>query len=227
MKNVVQKTLILLFCMFLVPFTMNAAKPFEGVITYAITYPDNKIPEAQLKMFPKVMTLYIKGTKSKQEINTVMGNQVSISDFNEKTVVQLFDISGQRYAVKQTSQDIEKKIAKEAPGKVTLTNETKVIAGYTCKKAIVTTTEDGEKTTIEVYYSPDLGSKDFNFENPSYKDIDGMMMEFLITTPQFNMKLTAAGVEAKVIDCKSFDIPEDYKIITESEFKSKFGGGGK
>lgn len=205
----------------------GSGKPFEGVISYKITFPDSKFTEAQLGMFPKLVVVSIKGTKSRTEINSSMGNQVSITDYADKTKIGLFDIMGQKYAVKSTAEEIEKENAKQSNVKVTLSDETKEIAGYKCKKATVTSEEDGVKNSYEVFYTNELGGKGTNFDNALYKDIDGVLMEFIMKAPQFSMKFTASSVEKKSISAKDFEIPADYKLTTEEELKSKFGGGKK
>jgi hypothetical protein len=132
---------------------------------------------------------------------------------------------GQKYAIKQTAQDIEKENADQPKGTVNVTNETKNIVGYICKKAIVTSDEDGVKSTFEVWFTEELGGKDANFDDPLYKDINGVLMEFIIKNPQFSMKLSATSVEKKTIAAKDFEIPADYTLTTKEELKSKFGGG--
>jgi GLPGLI family protein len=227
MKHSIRQTGIFFLAVFFCPFILMAAKPFEGVITYNITYPNNKFTESQMKMFPKVFTISVKGSKSRTEMNIGVGTQVGIYDYNEKTVIGLIDMMGQKFATKKTAQDIEKENAKEPSGKVTLTNETKMIAGFNCKKAIVTVDEDGEVSTYDCYYTNEIGGKEVNFDNPVYKGIDGVMMEFLMKTPQFTMKFSATSAEKKSIDNKLFEIPSDYTMTTEEELKAKFGGGGE
>jgi hypothetical protein len=227
MKNNLKNTAILFLFIFFSPVFLMAVKPFEGVVTYNISYPDSKIPESQMKMFPKILTVSVKGTKSRTELNTGMGAQISIIDYSDKTVVNLIDMMGQKYAIKKTAADLEKEFAKEPASKAVITNETKSIAGYVCKKAIVTTEADGEKTTYEVYYTPELGGKGVNFDNPLYKDIDGVLLEFSMKTPQLTMKFSATNVEKKSVAAKDFEIPADYKITTEEELKTLMGGGGE
>jgi hypothetical protein len=217
-------TLLIVSAIFLSGAAFAGGKPFEGVITYKITYPDSKFTEAQLAMFPKVLTVAIKGTKSRTEIGTGMGNQVSITDYEAKTKIALIDMMGQKYALKSTSEDIEKENSKSPKATVEITAETKVIAGYNCKKAVVTSDDDGVKTTYDVYFTNELGGKGTNFDNPLYKDIDGVLMEFSMKTPQISMVFSATGVEKKTVSSKEFDIPAEYKLTTEEELKSKFGG---
>ena len=225
MKKIIMKSSLTFILLFLAAAALMAGKPFEGVITYKISYPDSKFSEAQLNMFPKVMTISVKGSKARTEMNTGAGTQVGIVDYLAKTKVALINMMGQKYAIKQTSQDIEKENAGQPKGTVTVTNETKNIVGYICKKAIVTSDEDGVKSTFEVWFTEELGGRDANFDDPLYKDINGVMMEFIIKNPQFSMKLNATSVEKKAVDAKDFEIPADYTLTTKEELKSKFGGG--
>ena len=202
-------------------------KNFEGIITFKISYPGNKLNESQEAMLPKMLTVSIKDTKSKTEIKTQMGDQVEITDYKDKSKVTLMDIMGQKYAIKMTNEQIEKENAKEPAATVTLSNETKVVAGYTCKKAIVAVNDDGVKSTYDVYYTNELGTKATNFDNPMYKDIDGVMLEFSMKNPQFTMEFTATSVEKKSISPKEFEIPAEYKVVTKEELQSKFGGMGQ
>lgn len=206
---------------------MAAVKSFEGIITYKISYPDNKFTESQQALFPKMLTVTIKGSNSKTEIKTQMGDQVEITDYMTKTKVALIDMMGQKYAVKSTAEEIEKENAKEPTPKVEVTKETKVIAGYTCKKAVVSVNDDGVISKYDVFFTNELGPKAANFDNPLYKDIDGVMMEFSMKTPQFTMVFSATAVEKKSLSGKEFEIPSDFTVITKEELKSKFGGMGQ
>ena len=224
MKKLPSVILLLLITFFLCPSEGWSIKPFEGVITYKITYPDTKYSESQLAMFPKLMTVTVKGNKAITEIITGMGSQKEIIDYAEKSKIGLIDMMGQKYAVRQTAEEIEKEVALATKPSVELTSETKMIAGYNCKKAIVTVEEQGIKSTFEVYYTEEFGSKTSNFDSPYYHDINGSLMEFTMKTPQFNMKFSVSNIEKKSVSAKLFEIPPDFKIITQEELKSKFGG---
>lgn len=225
MKKIIMKSSLTFILLFMASSALLAGKPFDGVITYKISYPDNKFTEAQLNMVPKVMTVSIKGSKARTEMNVGGGLVVEILDFVAKTKIALINMMGQKFAIKSTAEEIEKENASQPKGTVNITNETKNIAGYICKKAVVTTDDDGVKTTYEVWFTDELGGKDSNFDNPIYKDINGVMMEFTLKSPQANMKLTATSVEKKAVSPKDFEIPADYTLTTQQELKGKFGGG--
>ena len=152
MKKMIYKSALIFCTLFLSIAAVSGGKPFEGVITFKITYPDNKFSESQMAMFPKLMTVSVKGTKSRMDMQVAGANTVEIRDHADKSVVALLNIMGQKYSIKQTTSDIEKELAAECKPTVELSAETKVIAGYTCQKAIVTMNNDGIKTTFEGYY---------------------------------------------------------------------------
>jgi hypothetical protein len=199
-------------------------KSFEGVFTYKITYPGNAYTESQMAMFPKIMTITIKGNKAKSELQTQMGAQMTIFDYAEKNRVALINMMGQKYAIKETTEDIQKEINEEPVPTIEYVEETKLIAGHTCKKALVEINKNGNKTTYEVWYSTEFGAENANFDNPLYKDIKGVLMEFSIIQPQFTMKFSTISVEKKKISPSEFDIPADYVLTTMEELESKMGG---
>jgi hypothetical protein len=225
MKKIIMSSSLTFILLFLVSSAMMAGKPFDGVITYKISYPDSKFTEAQLSMAPKLMTVSIKGSKARTEMNVGGGLVVEILDYVAKTKVALINMMGQKYAIKSTAEEIEKENAGQPKGTVTITNETKNIAGYNCKKAIVTSDDDGVKSTFEVWFTDEIGGKDANFDNPLYKDINGVMLEFILKTPQASMKLSATSIDKKAVPAKDFEIPSDYTLTTQDELKGKFGGG--
>jgi hypothetical protein len=227
MRKVLQVSAILIFAVLYCSFNTSAGKPFEGVITYKITYPDSKFSESQLAMFPKVLTVSVKGSKSRTDLQMSGMTTVEISDYTDKTSVSLLNMMGQKYAIKQTTAEIESKNAAEGTTTVEQSNETKVVAGYTCKKVVVTVNDDGAKSTFEAWYTSELGSKQANFNNPLYKDIDGALLEFLMKNREVTMKFTATSVEKKSLPAKDFEIPSDYTLTTQDELKSKFGGGNE
>ncbi|MCX6284563.1 MAG: hypothetical protein NTW31_10055 [Bacteroidetes bacterium] len=201
-----------------------AAQPFEGVITFRITYPGKKLTESQLALFPKALSVMIKGGRSRTDILTGGGSRVEITDHQEKTKIKLLNMMGQKYAIKYTTEDIAKETAKEPPVEVELTTNTKNIAGYVCKNAVITVNDKNGKYTIDVYYAPELGGKQANFDKGIYKDIDGVLMEFSMRTPEMTMRFTANSVEKKTVSLKEFEIPPDYAILSKDELKSKIGG---
>ena len=202
---------------------LYALPQFEGVIIFKITYPGHKLTESQLALFPKALTVMIKGGRSRTDIQTGGGSRVEITDHQEKTKVKLLNMMGQKYAIKYTTEEIARETAKEPPVKVELTNETKNIAGYICKNAVITVNDKNGKYSIDVYYTAELGGRQANFDKGIYKDIDGVLMEFSMKTSEMLMRFSATSVEKKTVSPKEFEIPADYSVISKDELKGKIG----
>lgn len=213
----------LLFSIFALFSFQTFAKEFKGVITYKITVEGSGVTDEMKNMMPKTMTMTIMGNKARSEMIMSMGKTVSITDGDTKETITLMDMMGQKIAIKTNYDEIKAELAKSPNVKVEVTSETKDILGYTCKKAVVTNPDDG--TEIIVYYTEELGSSAINFDNPQFKDINGVMLEFEIPNEQFTMKFSAVSVEKKSVSEDEFTIPDGYQIKTKEEMQGMFGGG--
>ena len=198
------------------------AKEFKGVITYKITVEGSGVTDEMKTMMPKTMTMTIKGNKARSEMIMSMGKTISISNGDDKTAITLMDMMGQKIAIQSNYEEIMKEMADSPEAKVEVTGETKEIAGYVCKKALVTIPE--EDMEIIVYFTEELGTSALNFDNPQFKDINGVMLEFEMPNESFSMHFTAVTVEKKNVDDSEFTIPEGYQIKTKEELKGMFGG---
>jgi GLPGLI family protein len=219
-RNLTLSWLLAIFTLF---SFQTFAKEFKGVVTYKVTIEGSGVTDEMKAMMPKTMTLTIKGNKAKMEMVMSMGKTITITDGDSKTAISLMDMMGQKVAIKQTQEEIMKDLADSPKVNVEVTSETKDILGYTCKKAVITSAEDDMEMTV--YYTEELGSKDLNFDNPQFKDINGVMLEFEMPNEMFSMKFTALSVEKKNVDDSEFAIPDGYQIKTKEEMKSMFGGG--
>ncbi len=114
---------------------------------------------------------------------------------------------------------------KEPDVDVEVTGETKEIAGYECKKALVRSKESGaEDMEMVVYFTDELGSGMLNYNNPMFKDVQGVMMEYSMKENNMNMTFTAISVTKEKIKDEEFVIPEGYNVMSMSDFENMFGG---
>lgn len=207
-------------------FAQKDKKPFQGTITYSITYSGENLTPAQKAQLPASVVETIKDCKTKTETAAGILTITSIIDGATKSSTMLIDIGDNKFALKQTEADINEKLSKEPPKTVNITQESKVISGYTCKKAIVTTTEeDGTVINDTLYFTEELGCKDINFSS-GYKDIPGKILQYSVynTEMQFSTFYTVKEIKKSKISDNIFLIPSDYKETTEEELNKMFGG---
>jgi GLPGLI family protein len=205
----------------------------EGYIVY-----DMKIegmPPEQAAMLGDMETKVIfKNGKALTEMSSMMFTNQTLVD--ENGTLMLMEQMGNKIGVKQTKEEMEKEAAKSkekpADPKIEYTTETKTIAGYECKKALITTVvkdKKEEKTeTIELWYSD-------KFENPNkegkgrgqsiMKGLNGMPFEYSGGQGAMKFKMVAKEVSIDPISDDKFKLStEGYKMMTMEELKAMQGG---
>lgn len=198
----------------------STSKSFEGKVRYSITYPESSLTEAQKQQLPSNITLYLKGNKVKSEMITSMMTRITVKDIEQQKTTTLLEMMGQKYAIEQSPEDIRKKMEEQDSTEVTVTDDTKDIAGYTCKKAMVKPKED---EAYPIFFTPEIGSSKMNFDSKAYQKVDGLPLEYQMKTNMFSMKLMADKVEETKISDDVFSIPDDYKKVTPEQLQNMMG----
>jgi hypothetical protein len=203
-------------------------KKFTGKITYSISYEGKQIDEATQDMMPKTMASYIGDGFTKNVLFTGMGKQTVIYDVNAKLKTVMIDMMGQQFAIESSAEEIEKEFEQVPDGDVEFTDETKEIAGYQCKKIIISfKNDDGEVTSQNIAWYTDemVVSPELNFDMKYFKDVQGVLMEYQMDMDGGTfMKFTATEVEKKKISSNEFEVPENYKKVTREELMNSLGG---
>lgn len=220
MKKLVLLSLISIFV--INGYAQKKDAGFEGTITYSVTTQGELDPQTKAQMPSEVVWTY-KGPKSSMMMKTAFGNINILANAETKEQVVLYDMMGQKMAIKSSKEETESALKDIPELTIKETTETKQIAGYKCKKIELT---DG-KTTTNVYVTEDIVIPNANW-NGQYKNVKGVLMEYSQkASPDGDAQIifTAKEVKKAKIKDTAFDIPSDYKQMTMSEFKQMFGGG--
>jgi GLPGLI family protein len=236
-RNLLIISLFAISLLTMMPSTKSIAggkKGFKGTVTYSINYESDELTPAQKAFMPKQAIVKIMDNVSKEEIDYGQASQYEISDPTTDRHVIMIDAGEKKIYYKSSLKEylFKKDSATKASADITtdLINETKIIAGFECKKAVITVTPkdtaDGEAQTIIVYYCPEMGSKAMN-AGDIFSEIDGLLLEYFIESG--NMKITYSATEVKKggVSAIDFMIPDDFKELSKEEFQKLMGGGGK
>ena len=151
-----------------------------------------------------------------------MGSTVTIADDAKKESTVCMDMMDRKTAMKYTAEDAEKDKADRGEYDVKITDVTKKIAGYNCKKAVVTFKSNN--STADVWFTNELAA--MNSSRNTYKGIDGFMMEFTTEQKGMNgsikMKMTCTKVEKIPVSDDMFKIPDGYTVMTRDEMMQQF-----
>ncbi|MBN8704096.1 MAG: hypothetical protein J0M08_13590 [Bacteroidetes bacterium] len=192
----------------------------EGTIEYDARPIDVNNPLAAYS--PTKMIFKFKDSKCKGELSAGMGmlNMAFISNPQKKTFTQQVRIVNQKYY--HIYDTIALKKENKAFPKFTLkpSNETKIIAGFKCKKTTIVF-EDPKNQSFDIYYTNDIDIEAPNWSSP-FKDIEGVLMEYQIVRYGFELRFTAKTVTQNSIKDDQFEISKDYKKVTDQYLTDLF-----
>jgi hypothetical protein len=191
----------------------------EGEIEYQASVIDQN--NSMATMAPSKMTVRFKANKSCAEMTAGMGlfSASFISDPEKKTFTQLVKILNKKFILTLDEAMIQKENGRY-PVKLIPTNETKHIAGYKCLKVKVIPL-DHKSMPYDIFYTKDLNIKNPNFTNPFHK-VDGVLMEYQLKKFGLEMRFIATSVKKEAVDDKCFQVPPEYKKVSEKEMRMIF-----
>lgn len=206
-------------------FTLAAAsaQSFEGVINYKIDWQNLPAEMADYaSMLPSEATGTVKGHMYKFEQQQPMGGkQITIVDNEDGSGVMLMDMMGKKQAVVMDAQP-ESEESNQPQPEFEYMDETKKIAGYDCKKAIMTVAAGEQKITMEIFYTEEISG---NTGLSQFEGLKGFPLQYSTDMGQFTMVLTADKVEEKKVSDDAFSIPEGYEHVSVEELQRSMGGG--
>ncbi|NVK65247.1 MAG: DUF4412 domain-containing protein [Flavobacteriales bacterium] len=219
------KKLALLFAMTIVTSVMSFAQMKKGHIIYDIemTSDDPDIAMAVMMFSGSKMNLYFGDNKARTDLD--MGSVISmttvVDNDTEEILILMGGMMGEK-AVLTNSEEMEadQEEVEEEPT-VKLTNETKEIAGYNCKKAVII---DADGNEMEYWYTEEIESISTD-QKAAISKLPGLALEYAVDREGMMMSFKASTVETtldkKTIKEKlSLEIPEGYEEMTYDEFTS-------
>ncbi len=204
---------------------LSAQKNFEGSVTYSISFDGSGLPPEALDMLKGAeSTTYIKNDKRRVDMNMPMQSTSTFLNAKEKNIVTTMDIMGQKYLIRTSEADLKKDQETQPETIIKYTDETKEIAGYKCKKAVITVkSKEGKEEIVDVFYTEKIPASELK---SAYKGLKGFPLEYSMSQSGIKMKFYAKTVsKGKVADSK-FEIPkEGYKETTLEELQKEMSGG--
>lgn len=159
-------------------------------------------------------TVYIKGTLSRSEMSSALASFTTIHDARTGSAVVLQEISGQKLLIKMTAENWKDKNKRYEGITFKPTDETKIIAGYKCTRAIATM-KDG--STFTVYYTRDIMPENSDY-NVQFKNLDGLPLEYELIQGKLKIKYTVSKINMNPVPASKFDIPKSgYRELTYEE----------
>jgi hypothetical protein len=207
-------------------------------------------------------TLYYTPDRTKLESTSDFGNNIVISDRKEKKTTTLIEAMGKKTGFYSTEEDeaamrnrmdsarnarrdsLQKlglPIAAPSTPEILYSEETKQIAGYTCKKAVIRTKDrQGAVNESTVWYCPEFkmgegfsfgGGRGGMMGGPmmgglnGLDKIEGFPMEYSMSRSngmKMHMTVTKVQLDA-AIDDKTFEVPKGYELKSMKDMQGRDG----
>jgi GLPGLI family protein len=203
----------MLFCNSL----FSQKKMTDGTIVYDVVIEkEGKAPELTNAFKGAVTTIYLSGTKSRTDMVSSLGAESTIYNAETGKAVILKEYSGQKLMITLTKENWVEKNSNFNDINFEFTSETKVIAGYTCKKATAKL-KDGKLYTVFYATTLSTGKADYN---PLFANLPGIVMEYEINMGKTKFKYSLATINFDAVSSVRFDIPKaGYRVMTYEENK--------
>ena len=167
---------------------------------------------------PKSQTIWIKGAKSRFEQNMAQMGTIVISDSDDGSSTILMDMMGQKYRLDIAKEEMDNMIKEQSIPEVNYIAGTKIIAGYTCKKAEVIM--DGFDGKAIFYYTEEIPP--VKVKGMEALPLNGMFMAYEASTQGMTISIEVQGIDKGPVDDTKFIIPDGY-IDMPAQIKGMMG----
>lgn len=216
------KRIFLSLAITIVSFVSAHAQLTEGHVQYKIDMTsDNPDMEMAINMMQgSTLDLYFSEEKSRTEMNMgAMMKMVTVTDSKTEDILMLMSGMMGNMAIKSNLQEMKDEQEKTPEYEVQMTEETKTIEGYLCKKALVSD-EEGHEMIFWVTDEIEVSKKGQAYLN---EKVPGFPMEFELNQGDMLMSMIVTTFDKKLKDAKNLfemTIPEGYKEMTMEQLKS-------
>jgi GLPGLI family protein len=214
MKSV-QKMGLLVVLLMVSVFSIAQKTISEGTMVYDIAIQSgNKEPQMADAIDGGTVTVYIKGAQSRSDMVSALGKETTIHEAKTGNSVILKEYSGQKLMITLNKENWVAKNKAYSDIKFVLTDETKTIAGYACKKATATL-PSGKSFTV--YYAADLAVTNKEYD-ATFKNLPGLALQYEYESGTMRYRYTLSSINFDPVAASKFDFPKaGYRVMTYEE----------
>lgn len=193
----------------------------EGIIEYEVSYPNINPDDMLAGLMPTSMSMKFKNNQFNAELSAGMGMFKTnfISNSNDFHLINSVKLINKKYATRLDKPAVDKMNEKYSKFYISKLDETKEIAGYICKKALVVF-DDVANESFYVYYTDEININHPNWSN-IFKDIDGVLLEYQMERYGIMMKFTAKSVAKAKVEDTEFQLTTDYENLTLTDLEKE------
>lgn len=185
----------------------------EGVIEYALSFPDYDPNGLMSGMLPERTTITFADGQQVAELSAGMGvfRTTLIADNETEQLDYLLSILSKKIVARMHERDMQHFNKDGRAFTILYTGQVDTIAGYPCRKAVAIF-NDIRKPEIELYYTDRIQLENPNWFGP-FSDIPGVLLSYEVVQYGMRMRLDAVAVTTGPIDPSKFEVKKEYEPV--------------
>jgi GLPGLI family protein len=211
---------ILRYMIFILPLwpsvSLRAQKVLsEGFIQYDVSVQTGSSQAKMADAFDGATAfVYVKGSQSRTELKSAIGNSITIYDSKAGTGVVIREFGAQKLLIRMNAKNWSDKNKKYEGISFTNTAETKKIAGFNCQQA---TAKLADGSVFTVFYTNELVMENREYD-AQFRNLPGIPLEYESVLGNLRVRYSASRVSFDPIPYQRFEIPTSgYREMTYEE----------
>lgn len=188
----------------------------EGVIEYALSFPDYDPNGIMAGMLPERTTLTFSEDKQVAELSAGMGifRTTMVTDDNQEAMDYHLSLMSKKIVAHMLPRDLTLFNEESSPPTILYTGDTATIAGYPCKRAVAIFDRIDERE-IELWYTDRIEMKNPNWFGP-FAEVPGVLLRYEMIQYGMRMRLDAISVTAGEVDAAKFQVKKEFERVPAS-----------
>jgi len=185
----------------------------EGVIEYALSFPEYDPNGIMAGMLPERTTLAFAEDKQVAELSAGMGifRTTMVTDGVKKDMNYHLSMMSKKMVAHMLPRDLNVFNQENGTPTILYTEDTDTIAGYPCKRAIAVF-DRIDRTEIELWYTDRIDLKNPNWFGP-FAEVPGVLLRYDVVQYGMRMRLEALSVQPGKVDPAKFKVKEDFEKV--------------
>jgi hypothetical protein len=188
-------------------------RPDEGVIEYALSFPDYDPNGLMAGMLPERITITFSEGRQLAELSAGMGifRTAVITDDAAQELDYHMSLMGKRIKAHMHPSDLETVRAENGRAIILHTPDVDTIAGYPCRKAIAIFNRI-DRREVDLWYTDRIDMQRPNWFGP-YGELPGVLLRYEVVQHGMRMRLEAIKVSTEPVDPGVFSVRTDYEQV--------------
>jgi len=185
----------------------------EGVIEYALSFPEFDPNGTMSSMLPERTTLTFGGGMQTAELSAGMGifRTAMVTDNTRRAMDYHMSLMGKRIVAHMLPRDLDHFHADAGRPTILYTNDRDTIAGYPCQRAVAVF-DRIDQPEIELWYTDRIGMEQPNWFGP-FAEVPGVLLRYEMVHYGLRMRLDAISVKPGKVDPATFQVKPDYEPV--------------